>query len=103
MTRTIRDFEGARVRLEDERLLHILEDHPELGGHDHLIDETLELPEKVVQSMSDRFVRLYYSDERAVLGKRLCVVVKKAGIDAFVLTAYVTDRVKKGAVVWQKT
>ena len=91
------------MRLEDERLLHILQDHPELGGHDHLIDKTLEVPEKVVQSMSDRFVRLYYSGASVLLGNMLCVVVKDAGAGAFVLTAYVTDRVKKGAVVWQTT
>jgi len=30
----------------------------------------------------------------------LCVVVKTLDEDAFVLTAYLTDRIKKGVVLW---
>jgi hypothetical protein len=32
--------------------------------------------------------------------KLLCVVVKHAGDGSFVLTAYLTDTVKKGRLVW---
>jgi hypothetical protein len=35
-------------------------------------------------------------------GKHLCVVVKVRQDDAFVVTAYLTDRVKKGTVLWPK-
>jgi len=34
--------------------------------------------------------------------KFLCVVVKVAGDDAFVLTAYLTDKVKKGVQLWPR-
>jgi molybdopterin synthase catalytic subunit len=34
--------------------------------------------------------------------KYICVVVKLAGDDAFVLTAYLTDRIKKGVPLWPK-
>jgi len=30
----------------------------------------------------------------------LCVVVKTFDADAFVLTAYLTDRIKEGEVLW---
>ena len=41
----------------------------------------------------------FYSD--TIVGdKHLCVVVKVAASDAFVLTAYLTDRVKKGVQLW---
>ena len=33
-------------------------------------------------------------------GKHLCVVVKVRQEDAFVVTAYLTDRVKKGILLW---
>ena len=33
-------------------------------------------------------------------GKYVCVVVKILAGNAFVVTAYLTDRIKKGACVW---
>ena len=36
----------------------------------------------------------------AVGDKYFCVVVKVVGNDAFVLTAYLTDTIKKGRQVW---
>jgi hypothetical protein len=56
----------------------------------------------VVQSFSDPEARLYYRFyfRTMVGGKYLCVVVKTLGADAFVLTAYLTDRIKKGVPLW---
>ena len=66
------------------------------------IEETLRRPQHVVESMSDAQAQLYY---RYYVGTRvgdkyLCVVVKVLADDAFVLTAYLTDTVKKGRLVW---
>ncbi len=44
------------------------------------------------------YYRLY--PETRVGEKYLCVVVKVKKADAFVLTAYLTDTVKKGEVLW---
>jgi len=68
------------------------------------VEETLEGPEVVVQSMSDPEGRLYYRFHGRTLvgGKHLCVVVKLRDDDAFVVTAYLTDQVKKGTVLWQQ-
>jgi hypothetical protein len=62
------------------------------------IEQTLLHPERVVQSFSDAEARLYHRLYFGTLvgAKHLCVVVKLAAGDAFVLTAYLTDRVKKG-------
>jgi hypothetical protein len=38
----------------------------------------------------------------SILKKYLCVVVKVVSEDAFIVTAYYTDAVKKGAVLWEK-
>jgi len=66
------------------------------------IEETLQNPERVVQSISDPDVRLYYRFyfRTVVGGKFLCVVVKMGEAGAFVLTAYLTDRFKKGERLW---
>jgi hypothetical protein len=99
----LHDFQGLAVRLTDERLAHILE-HPEMAGLEKAIEETLRAPEIVVESLVDRQARLYY---RFYVGTRVgdkyvCAVVKSRGNDAFVLTAYLTDKVKKGVVIWPR-
>ena len=99
--KTLRDYEGREIRLTDERITHILE-HPEMVGLEDAIDATLAQPQRVVQSLSDPQARLYY---RYYVGTRvgdkyLCVVVKVVGGDAFVLTAYLTDTIKKGHQLW---
>ena len=66
------------------------------------IQETLSEPQRVIQSLSDREANLYY---KYYLGtkvgdKYLCVVVKTIKKDAFILTAYLTDTIKKGEIIW---
>ena len=97
----IADHQGLAVRLTDERRAHIL-DHPEMAGFETAIAETLEQPALVVQSISDDAARLYYRFYPATrMGdKFVCVVVKVKPGDAFVLTAYLTDKPKKGTVLW---
>ncbi|MBI4454926.1 MAG: hypothetical protein HY644_03400 [Acidobacteria bacterium] len=97
------DYAGLSVRLSDERLAHILE-HPEMTGMEHAIEETLRDPEQVVESFSDREARLYYRfySTTRVGKKYVCVVVKTKDVDYFVLTVYLTDKIKKGVPLWPK-
>lgn len=101
--RIIRDHQGLAIRLTDERLAHILY-HPEMAGMEQAIEETLLRPERVVESFSDPQARLYYRFYFGTIvgDKYLCVVVRVAAADAFVLTAYLTDRVKRGVPVWPR-
>ena len=101
--KVIRDFENRRIRLTPERLAHILE-HPEMAGMSDSIANVIAVPERVVQSISDSGARLYYRYffDTAMGGKYLCVVVKIHDHDAFVLTAYLTDRIKKGVPIWPR-
>ena len=98
---TIRDHRGLAVRLTGERFAHILE-HPEMKGLESAIGDTLRDPAPVVQSVADPAANLYYRWYRAtaVGDKYLCVVVKIAEDDAFILTAYLTDRIKRGTIIW---
>jgi len=101
--KVLRDHQGLAIRLTDERLLHILE-HPEMIGMEAAIEETLSRPQQVVESFSDLRARLYYRFYfgTGVGDKFVCVVVKIAGEKAFVLTAYLTDRIKRGVQIWPK-
>jgi len=97
----LKDFRGRDVRLTDERLTHILE-HPEMAALESALQETLRQPTLVIQSRTDATAELnyrYYFGTR-VGDKWLCVVVKYGRADAFVLTAYLTDKPKKGEQLW---
>lgn len=97
----LQDYQGVTVRLTAERLAHIL-DHPEMSGFEPFISETIGDPEIVIQSRSDDQARLYYRryTDTSVGEKLLCVVVKFLQGDAFVLTAYLTDKLKGGEILW---
>ena len=99
--KTLTDYHGRVVRLTDERLAHIF-DHPQMRSMQTALEETLQHPMLVFESEVDSAVRLnyrFYFGTR-VRDKWLCVVVKYAQEDAFVLTAYLTDKPKKGKQVW---
>ena len=95
------DCFGHKVRLTDERLAHILE-HPEMAGMAGEIERVLRRPQLVRRSSSDDAVRLYYEfyAQTLVGGKWLCAVVKYASDDAFIVTAYLTDKPKPGEDLW---
>ena len=97
----ITDCFGHTVRLTDERLAHILE-HLEMKGMGTEIERVLRQPQLVRRSRSDSAARLFYEyyAQTVVGGKWLCVVVKYAQNDAFVVTAYLTDKPKAGEDLW---
>ena len=100
--RIVRDHREVPVRITDERLAHVL-DHPEMVGLEGAIEETLRNPERVVVSVPDPQALLYYRfyPGTRVGDKYLCVVVKFHQ-DAFLLTAYLTDKVKRGVKLWPR-
>lgn len=99
----LKDYCGHDVRLTDERMRHIFE-HQEMAGMEIALEETLRHPVLVIGSRADETATLnyrYYFGTK-VGDKWLCVVVKYSGADAFILTAYFTDRPKKGKQLWPK-
>ncbi len=99
----LQDYQGRAVRLTAERLSHIVE-HPEMAGLEQAIGDTQWTPSVVIQSLSDPASALHY---RFYLGTRvgdkwLCVVVKYSALDTFVLTAYLTDKARRGIQLWPK-
>ena len=97
------DCFGRQVRLTEERLAHIL-DHAEMKGLESEIEKALAQPQMVRRSASDAAARLFYRfyARTIVGGKWLCVVVKYSENDAFVVTAYLTDKPKAGEDLWPK-
>ncbi len=98
------NYQNQSIRLTAERLAHILE-HPEMNGLEAEIGIVLRKPQIVRQSRTDEQVQLYYRYyELTKVGEKwLCVVVKQLTDDAFVITAYLTDKVKQGVELWPST
>ena len=80
-------------------------EHPEMRGLESAIAETLGNPQVVTESRGDPQVQLYYRlyNHPRLGEKYLCVVVKTIESNAFVLTAYLTDRVKQGETLWPRS
>lgn len=104
MKKILTDYRGYPVRLTEERLRHILE-HPEMAMLQDKIEETLQAPEQVRASNTDYQVILNYRYyfNTLVGDKWLCVVAKYSDNDAFLLTAYLTNRIKSGQLLWPLT
>ena len=101
--RIIKDYEGRDIRLTDERVAHFVRRLVRCGLFDKL-DETISDPDFVVQSTSDPLAAIcYHYYRRTKAGdKYLCVVVKNSDRDGYVLTAYPSDHIKKGRLLWQR-
>ncbi|MBU4077338.1 MAG: hypothetical protein KKI06_11670 [Euryarchaeota archaeon] len=99
-----KDFHNRQIRLTIERQQHIETDHPEMSGQIGKIQETLISPDLIVKSRTDSEVELFYRhyDTTPVTEKYLCVVVKILVSDLFIITAYFTDTIKRGKILWEK-
>ena len=96
------DLWQRKVLFTENRLKHVKESHPELEGQLKNIDHTLKDPEKVVRSRSDSMVALFYKwfNKTPVGNKYLCVVVKDSDEYPFIITAYFTDTIKQGEILY---
>ena len=75
--------------------------HPYMRNKEENIVETLKYPESIRRSRTDENVYLFY---RQIIygGKQyhLCVVVNRA--EGFVITTYITHRIKEGQEIWRR-
>jgi hypothetical protein len=99
-----KDVHGRQVRFTGERREHIESDHPEMSGQLEKIENTLSSPDIIVKSRTDPQVELFYRNYRTtpVTEKYLCVAVKTLEDNLFIITAYFTDTIKGGEVLWGK-
>lgn len=99
-----KDVFNRRIRLTDEREKHIEADHPEMFDQIDKIQDTLLSPDRIVKSRTDPDVELFYQHYNItpVTEKYLCVVVKVLVNDLFIITAYFTDTIKAGEILWRR-
>ena len=102
--RWFKDINNREIRLTNERQEHFETEHPEMSGQIGKMRDTLLNPDWIVRSLTDPEVELFYRlyDATPVTQKYLCVVVKVLFDDLFIITAYFTDAVKGGEILWEK-
>ena len=96
----ITDAFGRKVRITKERLNHIFVTHPEMKKVENKIPDVLGDPEYLKKSKYNDEVVLYYKYLPSI--KKYITVVVKIQRHSFVLTSYMTDRIKKGDTLWRK-
>lgn len=93
---------GKIVELTLERKKHIIEYHPDVERHFAKIQEVLDSPDEIRKSKHDSKVLLFYKYfVNLKAGKYLAVVIK-INKRNFVLTCYLTDKIKTGKKIYEK-
>jgi hypothetical protein len=75
----------------------ILRKHPEVTGKESAIQNCLRKPEQVRRSKQDRTVYLFYASDPPYY---IVVVAKRLNGEGFMITSYLSDKVKEGELVW---
>ena len=73
--------------------------HPEIAGKESEVKNCLSDPVEIRISSEDPDVYLYYLP----WGKYfICVVVRHLNGDGFIITSYITDKIKEGEIICKK-
>jgi hypothetical protein len=88
---------SVRVTCERWELITTVK-HPLMSGCENEVLATLEKPDEIHRSRNDEDVFLFYRARRA---KRwVCAVSKRTESGGFLITAYLTDAIKEGELIW---
>ena len=90
---------GVRIRLTDERWSHIIEEHCELAGFRTEVLETVGQPERILLGGEGEHLAIREMEA----GKHLVVIYREGLDDGFIITSFVTRRVRsleKRRQVW---
>lgn len=97
---------GKKIRLTGERWQHIYYEHPEIDeSYIKRTEETLTKPDVVVKNRKDPMQFLYhkYYSKTYFGGRYLVVVAKHLNSEGFIITLYLTSKIKIGEIAWKKS
>lgn len=100
----VRSKLGKVVRLDASRWRHVL-GHPEMKNQRSRVEETLVNPDEIRESVRNSSIWLFYKlyANSPVSEKYLLVIVQVLDGEGFIVTAFFTDKVKKGGLIWKKS
>jgi hypothetical protein len=99
----VNDKFGRKITLTKEKQIHIIS-RTEMKGQESRVKQTLTEPDEVRESLKDKTVFLYYRlyKKTPVTQKYMLVAVKVLNKEGHIITAFYTDRIKKGELIWKK-
>ena len=98
----VETLDGIIIRTTKENWQRIVTTkHPSIIKYEEQVKETLKDPDQMRKSQQDSRVRLYYKS----IGKLyVCVVTDHVTAkEGYIITAYLTDRIKEGEQIYVKT
>lgn len=101
MIETAKSVNGVLIRLTDERWAHITEEHSELAGMRFEVLETIVQPAKIYQGNDGENLAVKEIEK----GKFLIAVYREIETDGFIITAFLTRRLKsleKRKILWSQ-
>ncbi len=99
---SIKTPQGITIRTTKTYWLKIIrEKHPSIKKYKKQVQEALKNPDEIRESKQDQRVHLYYKK----IGKLyVCVVTDHVTTDeGYIITSYLTDRIKEGEQIYVKT
>lgn len=99
MTETVTSVNGIAIRLTDERWAHITEEHSELAGMRFEVLETIVQPLRIYEGGNSECLAIREIES----GKFLVAIYRETDADGFVITAFLTRRIKsleKREILW---
>lgn len=86
----------GRIELTKERENHIVINHPEIKLHLSKFKKIIKNPDEIRISRFDKNVLLFYKYFASIKNGKYIAIAVKLGSRNFVLTAYITDKIKAG-------
>lgn len=90
MAEVVRSRNDIPIRLTNERWAHIVEEHNELVGFRNIVLETIVQPRRILSGNEGELLAV----REVELGKWLVVVYRELRTDGFVITAFLTRRIR---------
>ncbi len=81
---------GILIRLTEERWKHIVNNHAELISYQSQVLMTIENPDKILEGNQNELLAI----KEIITGKYLVVVYRELVNDGFIITAYLTRRLR---------
>lgn len=76
--------------------------HPSIRNKEDKIQETLRNPDYIRKSKKDPNVYLYYKFYKRLNNLYVCVINGHLNGEGYIITAYLTDRIKEGVEIWKR-
>ena len=91
---------GFSVRTTETYWQKLIIKHPDIADLEPLVQQALQAPDEIRQSSRDPGILLFYCLRKPQ--RWVVAVARRLNGEGFLITAYQTDAIKEGVVLWPK-